>query len=196
MEMPRSNVPRPQPLAGFAGNPPQGVPPPPPRYASPYAAGAALGGVLLLTFLVMGHGLGASGAFARLGVTLLGLAAPAATKAHAYFSLYLSPGRSTLNAWIVYEVVGVLVGAYVSGLLARRLRWEAMRGRTAHRRLRLPLALLGGVLVGFAARLAGGCTSGIGLSGGAVLAAAGWLFILCFFAGGYLAAPAVRREWQ
>jgi hypothetical protein len=55
---------------------------------------------------------------------------------------------------------------------------------------------LGGVIMGFAARLARGCTSGQALTGGAVLSLGSWIFMMCVFAGGYLAAPFLKRDWR
>ena len=57
------------------------------------------------------------------------------------------------------------------------------------------MALLGGVFMGFGARLARGCTSGQALSGGAVLSVGSWAFMLAVFAGGYALAYSVRRLW-
>jgi len=51
------------------------------------------------------------------------------------------------------------------------------------------------VLSGFGARLARGCTSGVGLSGGAPLAVAGFVFLIGFFAGGVAISRLVRRAW-
>jgi hypothetical protein len=60
---------------------------------------------------------------------------------------------------------------------------------------RLALALAGGVLMGIAARITRGCTSGQALSGGALLSAGSWIFMLSVFAGGYALAYFVRRQW-
>jgi hypothetical protein len=49
--------------------------------------------------------------------------------------------------------------------------------------------------MGFAARMALGCTSGQALSGGALMSAGSWIFMLSVFAGGYGLARAVRRQW-
>jgi uncharacterized membrane protein YedE/YeeE len=50
--------------------------------------------------------------------------------------------------------------------------------------------------MGFAARLARGCTSGQALTGGAILSLGSWIFMMCVFAGGYLVAPFVKRDWR
>ena len=60
---------------------------------------------------------------------------------------------------------------------------------------RLTFALVGGLLSGFGARLARGCTSGLGLSGGATLAVAAFLFLIGFFVVGVIAGQLLRRTW-
>jgi hypothetical protein len=49
--------------------------------------------------------------------------------------------------------------------------------------------------MGFGAKLARGCTSGLALTGGALLAPGSWIFIATAFAAGYATAPLVRRHW-
>ena len=61
---------------------------------------------------------------------------------------------------------------------------------------RLWLALGGGLLVGFASRLAGGCTSGQALTGSALLLTGSIIFLVCLFTGGYAAAHFFRRQWD
>ncbi len=58
------------------------------------------------------------------------------------------------------------------------------------------LGLVVGVLMGAAARMTRGCTSGQALSGGALLSVGSWVFFLAFFAGAYGLAWFVRREWR
>ncbi len=72
---------------------------------------------------------------------------------------------------------------------------EVLRGPNASAAKRLMLALLGGILVGFAARLARGCTGGLALVGGAELAVGSWTFMISVLAGGYAAAYFVRKQW-
>lgn len=61
---------------------------------------------------------------------------------------------------------------------------------------RLLTVFWGGVLTGFAARLARGCTSGVALTGGSQLALAGWVFVIAMFAGGFFFAALFRRYWS
>ena len=81
-------------------------------------------------------------------------------------------------------------------MLARRVKSQVERGKKASRGLRISLALIGGVLAGFASRLAQGCTSGQALSGSAMLLSGSLVFLVCVFAGGYAAAWLVRRQWH
>lgn len=169
----------------------------PEPYANPYVAGVGLGLVLLTTFVVMGRGLGASGAFASVVSWLVNLAAPAHARANEYYTGYLESGFGhPLMAWLVFEVLGVIVGGFLSGLLAHRLSRTIERGPHASVALRLVLAFAGGGLMAVGAKLARGCTSGQALSGGAVLNAGSWAFMLMVFAGAYACAGALRRQWR
>src|SRR5579859_5304398 len=138
-------------------------------YWNPYAAGVALGLVLALTYYLMGAGLGASGAFARFVAAGEHAVAPGYVAQHPYWKTYIGEG-AILKEWLVFEVLGVLVGGIVAALTANRFRVGIERGDTASDRRRLWMALAGGVIAGFGTRLARGCTSGQALSGGATLA--------------------------
>jgi hypothetical protein len=164
---------------------------------NPYLAGVALGLVLLASFLVMGHGIGASGASNRLAIGAAYLVAPDAVAGNSYFAHYVGPGLNVLDDWLVFEVLGVFLGGVVGAYSAGRMRRGIQLGlRPVSPWARLGLALLGGIAMGFAARLARGCTSGQALTGGSLLSLGSWVFMLAVFAGGYLFAPLVRRQWR
>ncbi len=166
-------------------------------WANPHAAGVGLGLVLLATYVVMGRGLGASGAYASIVAWAVHALAPAHAQANAYFRDYLGRGFGhPLAAWLVFEVLGVALGGLVSGLLAGRVRRTVDRGPRAGVAGRLAFAFAGGVLMAVGARLGRGCTSGQALSGGATLNAGSWAFMLMVFAGGYLLAAPMRRQWR
>ena len=94
------------------------------------------------------------------------------------------------------EVVGVFVGGLAATLMAGRFRPQIERGGGIGRSKRLGYAFAGGVLTGFGARLARGCTSGLGLSGGGTLAVAGFVFLIGFFVAGFGVSYLMRRAWQ
>lgn len=160
---------------------------------NPYLAGMFLGLTLLASYLILGAGLGASGAVARFGAWAEHLVLPGRVEANAYFGPWF-PGP--LSYYLVFMIVGVFAGGLFSAFSGGRVRVGVERGPTSSRMRRLILALLGGVLAGFASRLAMGCTSGQGLSGGALFLTGSFVFMGCLFAAGYLTAWAFRRQWK
>ena len=167
----------------------------PTRFWNPYLAGVALGLVLLGSYVVMGKGLGASGASFRLGVAAVESVAPAHVAKAPGLRSVVEHG-SPLDDWLVFEVLGValggLVGAYTSGRLGR----EVLKGPRISTAGRIGMALVGGLAMGFAAKMARGCTSGQALSGGALLSVGSWAFMFSVFGGGYALAYFVRRAWR
>jgi hypothetical protein len=163
---------------------------------NPYLAGVGLGLVLLATFVIMGHGLGASGAVVSLVTAGVQAAAPEHAAHNQFFhSIAASTPAGTLNTWLVFELLGVAIGGGVSAWLAGRFRRGVDRGPRIGSRARLLNAVGGGAIMGFATRLARGCTSGQALTGGALLNVGSWAFMLSLFAGAYLIARVVRRQW-
>lgn len=164
-------------------------------YADPYVAGVALGLVLLAAFAFAGRGLGASGAFATTAAGTAAAIAPERAASNAYFARYLA-GEGPWREWLLFELAGVAIGGFASAALAGRLQRVVARGPNIGSRSRLGFALAGGAVMGVGAVLARGCTSGLALTGGALLAAGSWGFMFAAFAAGYLFAPLVRKAWQ
>ena len=155
-----------------------------------------LGLTLLAAYLVAGQGLGASGAPKR--IVALGCVAANADWAHSNTAInkyFEGEDAHPLKNWLVLEVVGVLLGGFIGALSAGRLKGEVMKGPRISVRGRLLYAFGGGALMGLAAAIGRGCTSGQALSGGGTLAAGGWAFMMMFFAGAYALAWVVRRQW-
>jgi uncharacterized protein len=152
-------------------------------YANPYVAGAALGCVLLASFVVAGRGLGASGAFAW--------AAARVAPQNSYFA-----GYPVDDLWLVIEIAGVIIGGFASAWLAGRVHAGVERGPRISIRARLVTAFAGGAVMGAGAALARGCTSGLALTGGALLSVGSWAFMMAAFAVGFVVAPAMRWAWR
>lgn len=157
----------------------------------PLLAGIALGGVLLLTFLLTAHGLGASGFVVRLTAWLGTEIAPSSTQANEYLGPLLEAGNPLAN-WITWEVLGVALGALCASWSAGRFRIRLDGSGPYGAVGRSVLAIFGGALSGFGARVASGCTSGMGLSGSAVLGVAGVVFLLAFFVAGVIVSRMVK----
>jgi uncharacterized membrane protein YedE/YeeE len=164
-------------------------------YLNPYVAGTLLGLVLFASFYVTGGGIGASAAMSRIQTGVLDLFAPGHVDRVAYFAEMAGGHRSAWNHYSIFMIVGTLLGGFASGLVNRRVKLELRKGPRISAPARLGFALAGGVLMGFGARLARGCTSGQALSGGAVLSVGSWAFAFAVFAGAYALAWFFRRLW-
>lgn len=165
----------------------------PERLMNPYLAGVMLGFTLLASFLLLGAGLGASGGLARIAAQAECWIAPAHVRTSEYFGRW---GDRPLQYYLVFMLLGTFIGGILSARAAHRTQLKLERGAAVSPGLRMLLALVGGILVGFASRLAAGCTSGQALSGGALLLTGSMIFMACVFAGGYAAAWFVRRQWN
>lgn len=161
-------------------------------YINPYLGGFLLGLVLLSVYLVGGHGLGSSGAFKNMVISLTNQVAPAYAKGNAFFSADIG---NIWQTWIVVMFLGVVAGGFISGAVSGRLKFTIERGPRIKPLTRLVFALAGGMLFGFGAQLGKGCTSGAALSGMAVLSASGIITMMAIFGTGYAIAALFRRLW-
>ncbi len=100
--------------------------------------------------------------------------------------------------WEWMLVFGIFFGALASSTLSDSFQWifVPMKWASAFGSsffLRWIASLIGGMVLGFGARWAGGCTSGHGISGTLQLTVSSWLAALCFFIGGILTAMVIYR---
>ncbi len=165
-------------------------------YINAYAAAILLGIVLFLAFFLTGNGLGASGGMNRVIVYVEDLIAPAHVDSIPYLANMAGGVTNPLDSWVVFVMVGTLIGGFLSGYLNGRVKLETDKGPRISNRTRWVMAFTGGLIMGYGARLARGCTSGQALSGGATLAVGSWLFMFAVFAGAYALAYFVRKAWN
>ena len=151
---------------------------------SPYLVGALIGVLSMFTFYFSNKPLGASTAYARIAGMIGSAFAPKHTK-----SLKFYQDKKPVVDWEVMLLLGTVAGAFLAAWIGRELTlrwvppmWEARFGESIG--LRLVAAFAGGLLMAFGARLAGGCTSGHGISGTMQLAVGSWIAVICFFVGG------------
>ena len=163
-------------------------------YWNPYAVGVLLGLVLLATYAVTGRGLGATAAFGALDAWLVSLVAPEHAAANAALAKYYNDG-APLSSWTLFLAAGAFVGAFVSGVLGRRVSWSTEHGPQVSADRRLALAFVGGFIAAYGAKIAKGCTSGQALTGGAILNVGSLVFMGAVFASAYALAWFVRKEW-
>ena len=164
-------------------------------YMNPYLAGVLLGVVLLMAMFLSGRGLGASGGIKYCVVSVVDAISANHAAESPYYSHYFEGGRNPLQSWLVFEIIGMLIGGFISGLISRRLTWKIEKSPKISNTRRLILAFLGGVFFVYGAQLARGCTSGAALSGMAVLTSAGFLTMIAIFGSGYAFAWFFRKNW-
>jgi len=164
-------------------------------YWNPYFGGFLLGLLIIFTFYFTGRGLGASGALKSGVVTVVHTIAPKHAENNAYYSKFLKEGESPMNNWLVFEAIGVLLGAFLSGAFTNRLKFKVQHSPKITSKRRLVFALGGGILFGVGSQIARGCTSGAALSGMAVLSTGGFITMFSIFGTGYIAAYFFRKNW-
>ena len=157
---------------------------------SPYVAGVLLGVVGVLAVWLANSLLGASGAFESLAGMIGKAVAPKAFNIM-YFNFIMPSGIT----WAVVLLFGVIIGGALGAISSRtwKLRvntddaqWKAIFGPQTWKRWLI--AFLGAIILEYGAGIAGGCTSGLAISGGMLLAPAAFLFIAAMFASGILTA--------
>ena len=153
---------------------------------SPYVIGALIGVLSWFAFATADKPLGITTAFEYTAALTERAVAPQAARTNEYYS---DPERTPKIDWEWMLVVGVLIGAFLSSKLSKDRTsqsvpplWRWRFGDSTAKRF--AGAFLGGALMMFGARLAGGCTSGHGISGALQLAVSSWIFVLLLFASG------------
>ncbi len=155
---------------------------------SPYLVGIGIGVLSCLAFLLCDHPLGISTAFAKSA----GMIEEAVRGPKVRDKPYYREKTPEID-WEWMLVAGVFFGAFTAAWLADIIRWKWVpemweNAFGAGILMRLAVAFLGGICVGFGARWGRGCTSGHGISGTLQLVLSSWVAVFCFFIGGVVAA--------
>ena len=162
---------------------------------SPYTVGAGLGVLSWIVFAVVNQPLGIS--------TSLSAASGACT------AFFVGWDEVFKNAyWTKYApkwdygalfLIGTMLGAFLSAVANGTFRvekvprvWSKEFGHSSA--VRFLAAFIGGIIVMYGARMAGGCTSGHGISGGLQLALSSWLFLVVMFITGIATASLLFRK--
>ncbi len=166
------------------------------KYWNPYFGGVMLGLVLLAANFVAGRGLGSSGAVKSAVVAAVESIAPAHADASPVYKEFSESHQGhPMKSWLVFEMVGVLVGAFLSGAWAGRLKFRVEHSPKITSRRRLIFAGLGGIFFGLGSQLGRGCTSGAALSGMAVLSLGGFITMIFIFGTAFALAYFFRKLW-
>lgn len=164
---------------------------------SPYAVGAGIGVLSWVVFVVVANPIGITTAISQVAG---GVAAAAVGSEAVSQNPYWARHPMKLDYGTLF-LVGTFLGALASALVSRSFRietvppvWRERFGPSVSKRM--VVAFIGGALAMYGARMAGGCTSGNGISQGLQLAVVGWTFLVVMFASGLLTAWALFRPAQ
>jgi uncharacterized protein len=168
----------------------------PKPYMNPYFAGFLLGCVLLGSIYISGRGVGASGGMRAAILYGVEQVAPSHYQTAPFYVEHAenNPG-SPLASWLFFHMIGLLIGAFASGLIGNRVGFKLERGPNLSINSRLWFVVIGGILFGFGSQLGRGCTSGSALSGMAVMSFGGIITMLAIFGGAYMMAYFFRKLW-
>ncbi len=164
-------------------------------YWNPYFGGFMLGLLLIATFYITGRGLGATGGTKSAVITTVDKVAPGYAKESSYYSKYYDEEKNPMNNWLVFETIGMIAGAFLSGALSGRVKFRVQHPPHISSNKRLIYASIGGLLFGFGSQFARGCTSGAALSGSAVLSLGGFITMAGIFGTAYIVAYFFRKMW-
>jgi uncharacterized protein len=160
---------------------------------SPYAVGIGIGILSWLSFLISRKPIACSTTFAKGSGMIEKLFRGKKVDQKPYYQKV-----KLVVDWQWMLVVGIVIGSLISALLSDDFAWQwaptiwaASFGSDPI--LRVLVALVGGIFLGFGARWADGCTSGHGISGTLQLTVSSWISAICFFVGGILMAHFIFR---
>lgn len=160
----------------------------------PYLVGIGIGVLSWIVFVVVNHPIGITTAISQVSGGAASLVVGADVVAA---NTYWAKNAFNLDYGTLF-LVGTLLGGLGSALAAGTWRIETVPRVWAERfgpspARRYAVAFIGGVIAMYGARLANGCTSGNGISGGLQLALSGWVFLAVMFTTGTITAFVMFR---
>lgn len=156
---------------------------------SSYSVGIGIGLLACSSLFLFHKTIGMSTTFVKIAAALGSLIYPQHVAQNSYYQDYLKD-----KAWIDWQVMLVL-GVFLGALISRKFCAKTSPCRPVpSTKGRYLTAFLGGIIVMFGARLAGGCTSGHAITGGFQLALSGWIFMGAVFALGIPTALIIHRK--
>ena len=163
---------------------------------SPYVVGSSIGFIALTVFLFFFKTIGTSTAFIRFYGFIVGLFSLDHVSINLYLSKYVE--YKPVFEWQVSLLVGLVIGAWLaaklSGITFSFIPYLWGQNFGFSKRTRAIGAMIGGFLILFGARLAGGCPMGNGISEGMHLVTTSWIFLPTMFIGGIVTASLLYRK--
>lgn len=159
-----------------------------------YVAGATLLAFFnVLTLVFTGNGWGVTGAFANWMVWIL---KPMGVDFSGWAALNTEAALKTINAGFFMDSVsirnvGIVFGALLATLLASQFRIKKIKSVR-----QVVAAVLGGLLMGYGARLANGCNIGALFTSTASLSVSGWVFAVALLVGAFLGSKLLAKYFM
>lgn len=144
-----------------------------------YIVGAVLLAVLnIATFAAVKHGWGVTGVFSLWGAWIVSPIADISAWANLSQTSYAA---GFLNSSVSIRNLGIILGALFAVLMASQFKIKKIKSYK-----QVIAAVLGGLLMGYGARIALGCNIGALFTGIASLSLAGWVFAAFLFVGAFV----------
>jgi hypothetical protein len=156
---------------------------------NPYVVGAGIGVLSWIVFVVVNSPIGITTALSQAsGVVSMPFLGKEGVEANPYWV-------KTFPKWDygTLFLIGTFLGSLGSAIVGKTFRFEKLPSVWQERfgaavGFRFAAAFLGGIIIMYSARLAGGCTSGHGISGSLQLAVSSWVFFITMFISGLFTA--------
>lgn len=162
---------------------------------NPYLVGVGIGVLSWLVFLIVNKPLGMSTEISKFSGWVAGIFMGQEAMVQTPYWASKTPAFGYSTVFLVFTAVGAFVSAKLSGdLSAEKVPplWREFHGPSVLKRM--VAAFFGGALLLFGARMAGGCTSGHGISGTLQLGLSSWLFFPVMFLSGLATAQVLFRK--
>ncbi len=164
-------------------------------YWNPYFGGFLLGIIILSAVYISGRSIGAGDAMKDSVIAGIDMVAPHYTENSNFISDQKEAEKSPLNSWIVFQVLGVFAGAFLSGILNNRVKVRLQKFPKISSKTRITWIIIGGLLFGIGSQFARGCISSSTFSGFVVLSLGGVISMVTVFVTAIIAAYFFRKLW-
>jgi uncharacterized membrane protein YedE/YeeE len=149
---------------------------------SPYVVGIGIGLLSWFAFATANKHLAITLQYEHIAAMAQAAVSPAAVESNRYYAVRAAAGLEPKFGWYLMLLIGVFLGSMLSARLSGDNSsvtvpplWRWRFGGSNLKRF--VAAFIGGAVMVLGARIAGGCTSGHGISGTLQLALQSWLFI-------------------
>jgi len=161
----------------------------------PYIIGTGIGVLCWIAFAIAKDPIGITTAYGRIAGEF---AIPFLGSETVADNTYWKQSPFSFDYGVVF-LIALMAGSFASSVLSGTFKFEAVptvwreeMGRSVSKRFLW--AFFGGVIIMFGARLAGGCTSGHGISGSLQLAVSSWIFLAVMLVAGIITSALMFRR--